>query len=140
MAKYEPLTAFLERQERASIAILGFRAVPRDSRIGVPRPLDEQPGTGTAVIAYGAGESVAWICAPRVGDRRPGHTRCCAMCRCRKHPPEARLTVLGPLLALAGVIVGAGLSYVFTTIGETRRERWALGREWRERKLPPAMP
>jgi len=62
------------------------------------------------------------------------------MCRCRKHPPEARLTVLGPLLALAGVIVGAGLSYVFTTIGETRRERWALGREWRERKLPPAMP
>ncbi|MEU8243102.1 hypothetical protein AB0C07_33005 [Actinoplanes missouriensis] len=45
------------------------------------------------------------------------------------------MSIVGPLLALAGVFVGAGLSYVFTTVGEKRRERWALGREWRERRL-----
>jgi hypothetical protein len=42
---------------------------------------------------------------------------------------------LSPLLALAGVIVGAALSYFFTLVTEKRRERWALDREWRERKL-----
>jgi hypothetical protein len=45
------------------------------------------------------------------------------------------LSILGPVLAHVGVIIGAGLSYLFTTLGEHRRERWALGREWRERKL-----
>ena len=45
------------------------------------------------------------------------------------------MTVLPPLLGLVGVIIGAGLAYLFTTLGERRRERWALSREWRERKL-----
>jgi hypothetical protein len=43
--------------------------------------------------------------------------------------------VIGPLIALAGVVVGGVLSYVFAFLGETRRERWALAREWRERRL-----
>jgi hypothetical protein len=43
--------------------------------------------------------------------------------------------ILGPLLALAGVIIGAGLTFAFSTLGEVRRERWALRREWREKKL-----
>ncbi|GAA2485863.1 hypothetical protein [Winogradskya humida] len=42
---------------------------------------------------------------------------------------------LTPILALTGVIVGAALSYFFTFMAEQRREQWALGREWRERKL-----
>jgi hypothetical protein len=42
---------------------------------------------------------------------------------------------LSPLFALVGVVVGAALSYFFTLVTEKRRERWALGREWRERKL-----
>jgi hypothetical protein len=45
------------------------------------------------------------------------------------------VSVVGSLLALAGVVVGAVLSYVFALLGESRRERWALSREWRERRL-----
>ncbi len=45
------------------------------------------------------------------------------------------MSVAGPLIALAGVVVGAVLSYAFALLGESRRERWALGREWRERRL-----
>ncbi|MBG0565355.1 hypothetical protein [Actinoplanes aureus] len=45
------------------------------------------------------------------------------------------MSAVGSLLTLAGVIVGAVLSYVFARMGESRRERWALGREWRERRL-----
>jgi hypothetical protein len=52
-----------------------------------------------------------------------------------RHRWRRPLNVVGPLLALAGVIVGAVLSYVFTLLGESRRERWALSREWRERRL-----
>jgi hypothetical protein len=43
--------------------------------------------------------------------------------------------VVGPLIALAGVAVGGVLSYLFASLGENRRERWALAREWRERRL-----
>lgn len=45
------------------------------------------------------------------------------------------MTILGSVLALLGVVVGAALSYVFTFLAERRREHWALGREWTERKL-----
>jgi hypothetical protein len=45
------------------------------------------------------------------------------------------VSIVGPLLALAGVLLGAVLSYVFSLQGERRRERWALNREWRERRL-----
>lgn len=45
------------------------------------------------------------------------------------------MSAIGPLLALAGVVVGALLSYLLATLGERRRERWALRREWRERRL-----
>ncbi|WP_155123440.1 MULTISPECIES: hypothetical protein [unclassified Actinoplanes] len=45
------------------------------------------------------------------------------------------MSILGPLIALAGVLIGAILSYVFSLKGERRRERWALDREWRERRL-----
>jgi hypothetical protein len=45
------------------------------------------------------------------------------------------VNAIGPLLALAGVVVGAVLSYAFALLGERRRERWALSREWRERRL-----
>ncbi|MDI6100567.1 hypothetical protein QLQ12_18310 [Actinoplanes sp. NEAU-A12] len=45
------------------------------------------------------------------------------------------MSIVGPLLALAGVLIGAVLSYVFSLQGERRRERWALNREWRERRL-----
>jgi hypothetical protein len=41
------------------------------------------------------------------------------------------VSAIGPLLALAGVVVGA----VLALLGERRRERCALGREWRERRL-----
>jgi hypothetical protein len=45
------------------------------------------------------------------------------------------VSITGPLIALVGVVVGAVLSYAFALLGERRRERWALGREWRERRL-----
>lgn len=45
------------------------------------------------------------------------------------------MTVLGSVLTLLGVVVGAALSHVFTFLSERRRERWALRREWTERKL-----
>ena len=45
------------------------------------------------------------------------------------------MSIVGPVLALAGVLIGAVLSYVFSLQGERRRERWALNREWRERRL-----
>ncbi|MBM2619572.1 hypothetical protein JIG36_28915 [Actinoplanes sp. LDG1-06] len=45
------------------------------------------------------------------------------------------MSVLGPLIALLGVVVGGALSYVFAALGESRKERWALGREWRGRKI-----
>jgi hypothetical protein len=45
------------------------------------------------------------------------------------------VSIVGPLLALAGVLIGAVLSYAFSWQGEKRRERWALNREWRERRL-----
>ncbi|MEV6633209.1 hypothetical protein AB0M54_20915 [Actinoplanes sp. NPDC051470] len=45
------------------------------------------------------------------------------------------MSVLGPVLALIGVVVGGALSFIFAFVGESRRERWALRREWRERKL-----
>jgi hypothetical protein len=45
------------------------------------------------------------------------------------------VSIVGPLLALAGVLVGAVLSYLLSLQGEKRRERWALNREWRERRL-----
>jgi hypothetical protein len=45
------------------------------------------------------------------------------------------VSILGPLIALGGVLIGAVLSYVFSVQGERRRERWALSREWRERRL-----
>ncbi|MFB9357610.1 hypothetical protein [Actinoplanes nipponensis] len=45
------------------------------------------------------------------------------------------MSIVGPLLALAGVLLGAVLSYAFSVQGENRRERWALSREWRERRL-----
>lgn len=45
------------------------------------------------------------------------------------------MNVLPSVLALAGVILGAALSYFFTLASERRRERWALRREWREKKL-----
>ncbi|BEL05638.1 hypothetical protein Q0Z83_038290 [Actinoplanes sichuanensis] len=45
------------------------------------------------------------------------------------------MSILGPLIAFAGVLIGAVLSYLFSRQGERRRERWALDREWRERRL-----
>lgn len=45
------------------------------------------------------------------------------------------MSIASPLIALAGVVVGAVLSFVFTQLGERRREQWALSREWRERRL-----
>jgi hypothetical protein len=45
------------------------------------------------------------------------------------------MSLVAPLAALAGVVIGAVLSYVFTYFGERRREEWALDREWRERML-----
>ena len=45
------------------------------------------------------------------------------------------MSLLGPVLALIGVVLGASLSFAFAFVGESRRERWALGREWRERRL-----
>jgi hypothetical protein len=45
------------------------------------------------------------------------------------------MSLVAPLAALAGVVIGAVLSFVFTYFGERRREEWALAREWRERTL-----
>jgi hypothetical protein len=45
------------------------------------------------------------------------------------------VNIASPSIALAGIVVGAALSYVFALLGESRRERWALNREWRERRL-----
>ncbi|GLW32993.1 hypothetical protein [Actinoplanes regularis] len=45
------------------------------------------------------------------------------------------MNIASPLIALVGVVVGAVLSYAFAVLGESRRERWALNREWRERRL-----
>ena len=45
------------------------------------------------------------------------------------------MNVLAPIMALVGVVVGAGLSFIFTFTVERRKERWTLDREWRERKL-----
>jgi hypothetical protein len=45
------------------------------------------------------------------------------------------VSIAGPVIALIGVVVGAVLSYAFSQLGERRRERWALSKEWRERRL-----
>ncbi|GGN63762.1 hypothetical protein GCM10010112_23310 [Actinoplanes lobatus] len=45
------------------------------------------------------------------------------------------MSIAGPLIALAGVVVGVLLSYAFALLREGRRERWALNREWREHRL-----
>lgn len=45
------------------------------------------------------------------------------------------MAYLAPVMALAGVVVGASLSFLFTSTMEKRKESWTLDREWRERKL-----
>ena len=42
---------------------------------------------------------------------------------------------VAPILALVGLVVGAILSFLFTSVGERGCEQWAVGREWRQRKL-----
>lgn len=97
-----------------------FRWQTAERRRPVPLPPSvTQPSPGTAF--------------PAMPLAQPGYQGLTGL----SHPSsaEATVSIAGPLIALTGVVVGAVLSYVFALLGESRRERWALSREWRERRL-----